>query len=100
MIRTAVLSVLAMAGALASAPAFAEGSVSVPVAGKSPAEAYAAIVTAAQAVCRGLEPGDPHGLFKTGACVRGAVDAAIQEAKSPALTQYAAGASYLHLASN
>ncbi|HTK36246.1 MAG TPA: hypothetical protein VL358_13300 [Caulobacteraceae bacterium] len=94
------LSALAAAVVLA-APALAEDSVRVPVVGKSPAEAYAAIVAAARSVCRGIVPGDPHGLYVSEACVQASVDAAITQAKIPALTQYAKGAVRdLHLASN
>jgi hypothetical protein len=94
------LSAFAAAVALA-APAFAEDSVRVEVIHKSPAEAYVAIVTAARSVCRGIIPGDPHGLYTSEDCVQSAVDAAVAQAKIPALTQYANGAVRdLHLASN
>jgi hypothetical protein len=77
MIRTAALAFAA--AALFSAPALAETappSVNVSIAGKSPAEAHAAIVKAASKVCLTATRGESMFVYVYPSCVQDAVSRA------------------------
>ncbi|HTK36247.1 MAG TPA: hypothetical protein VL358_13305 [Caulobacteraceae bacterium] len=83
-------------------PAFAEDSVNVVLAGKSPSAAYAAIAKAARAVCRTPAGMDIYNVYSVAECQKATVTSTIAKVGSPALSQYAASreALRLQLASN
>ena len=87
MIRTTLMSLTALA-ALAAGPALADESVSVPLAGKSPAAAYAAIARAARAVCRTPAGMDIYNIYSVADCEKATMAATIAKVADPALTQY------------
>jgi hypothetical protein len=104
MIRTlSALSALAMTLALA-APASASADPTtrtVSLAGKSPTQAYEAIVDAARFLCRGTMAGDIHGLYAPAECVQDIVKTTLARVDVPALSRYAQTPSaYRQIASN
>ena len=91
MIRTTVLAAAA-AVALFAAPALAASApsaVTVTIAGKSPAEAHAAIVKAASTVCLAATRGESMFVYLYPACVQDAVSRAVAQAGKPATVQTA-----------
>ncbi len=103
MIRTlSALSALAMTVALA-APASADPSFTrtVSLAGKSPTQAYDAIVDAARSLCRGTGAGDIHGIYTPAPCVQEIVKNTLARVDVPGLSQYAhSPVAYGRIASN
>ena len=102
MIRTlSALSALAMTMALAAPASAAPGTRTVSLAGKTPTQAYEAIVDAARDLCRGTMAGDIHGLYAPAACVQDIVKNTLAHVDAPALSQYAQSpTAYRQIASN
>lgn len=83
-----VLCALSIAAALAT-PASAADGVVVKLAGKSPAEAYAAISQAARTVCRAAYASQYRGVYLSYDCVKETVARTVAMTKSPSLAQFA-----------
>ena len=103
MIRTTLMALTALAATAAlTAPASAEQSMTVKLAGKSTAASYVAIVKAARAVCKPDTGAEIYSIFVADDCVKTTISAALDKVADPALSQYAANreALALTLASN